>query len=508
MGLLDKMFGGGTAVEVQLDATQVPVGGILSGRAIVRGGKKDLELTALNVRLLYVSVTTKDDSPLPDIDTRILIDNTLASRQELPAESEREFPFQITIPTGTDPTAHNVRYQVMVVADIPKVKDPSATAELRVIEGDGDGPALSGDQLFSRWPALRGSAENPLVDALYDLHGAIWSERDELIGAEPVLAGLIRQHTGRVRKVALETWAHLLDGHARKEHLKLLGDLAASDLDQETTKGVIEAAAKFADEGALPLVQRYVQHPDPEVRRELAQALHFGGGRQDFPGKRDLVLALAQDPDAEVRAAAFGAFSAYGRDPQMMQRVAHQADTDPSPEVQKACIGALAFCKDPALVYGVWARHLGNPSEDVRKEIAEHVHWLGEEQIQTVQALVQHLLADPSEEVRRAMAWQFRNLSDFPMLAPLLRHTIENDPAERVRKDGLGALASVIPIDEAVAYYRAVLAQGGGSSAIHWAVLDGVRWKDAASAKALLAEMAQSPFPDVARAAREAIESA
>ena len=47
MGLLSKMFGGGTEVEVHLDATQVPVGGILSGRATVRGGKKDLQLTAL-----------------------------------------------------------------------------------------------------------------------------------------------------------------------------------------------------------------------------------------------------------------------------------------------------------------------------------------------------------------------------------------------------------------------------------------------------------------------------
>lgn len=504
MGLLDKMFGGGTAVEVQLDATQVPVGGILSGKAIVRGGKKDLELTSLHVRLLYVSVTAKDDSPLPDIDTRILINNAIASNQSLPAGSDHTFTFQLQIPAGTEPTAHNVTYQVMVVADIPKVKDPSAKVELKVIEG-ADGAAMTGAELFGRWPALQGTAEQPLVDALYDLHGAIWNEREGLIGAEPVLAGLIRQHTGRVRKVALETWAHLLDGRARKENLQLLGELASGDLDQETTKGVIEAAAKFADEGALPLVQRYVQHPDAEIRRELAQALHFGGGRKDFPGKRDLVLALAQDGDAEVRAAAFGAFSAYNKDPQMMQRVAQQIEGDPSPEVQKACVGALAFAKDKNLTWQVWSRHVANPHEEVRKEVAENLHWLPSEQIGMVQPLVQQLLADPSEEVRRTMAWQFRNMSDFPGLAPLLRHAIENDPAERVRKDGLGALASVIPIDEAVAYYRAVLAQGGGAS-MHWAVLDGVRYKDEPSAKALLAEMASSPHADVARAAREAME--
>ena len=510
MGLLDKMFGGGTSVEVQLDVTQVPVGGILSGRAVLRGGKKDLTLTSLNVRLLYVHVEKSDDSPLPNIDTRMLLDNAIAANQTLPAESESSFPFQFQIPAGTEPTAHNVSYQVMVVADIPKVKDPSAKAELKVIEGGWAAmAAMNADELYNRWPALRGTAERPLIDALHDMYSAIWQERESLIVAEPLLANLVRNGVGDVRRQALETWAHLLDDHARPENLQLLNEIAAQDLDRDTTLSLIEAAAKFADEGAMPLVARYAQHQDPHIRREVARKLRFAAADQ-FNGKRELLLQMAQDQDNEVRAAAYDAFSDYREDPQVMQMCAQAIDHDPSPDVQKACIGVLCFGHHHnmlELTLQVYERHLANQYEAVREEIADNIHWLPAEAAQRIGPIVQRLLQDPSEEVRRKMAWQFRNLDDFPSLAPLLQHSIQNDPAERVRMDGLGALTSAMPVDQAVAYYQQLLQSTPPTEKLHWALLDGVRWKEEPSAKQLCQQLTQSPFSDVARNAREALEN-
>ena len=299
MGLLDKMFGGGTGVELQLDATEVPVGGLLGGRITVRGGKKDLQLTSLNVRLLYVCVTAKEGSAIPDIDTRILLDNALTANQPLPAGAEQTYDFRFAIPQGTNPTAHNVSYRVTAVADIPSVKDPSSSVELKVIEG---GDLASLDEIYSRWPAFRGGATRPLVDALWDFRNACYSEKETLLVAEPLLAGLIRTGAPEVRGPALEAWANLLDGQVRREHLRVLQDLVGADLDESMTKKVVEAAAKFADEGALEFVQGYARHHNPEIRRELAQALRFAASDR-FKGKKELLIAMAPDPDAGVREA-------------------------------------------------------------------------------------------------------------------------------------------------------------------------------------------------------------
>jgi hypothetical protein len=507
MGLLSKMFGGGTKVELHLDATQVPCGGILSGRTTVHGGKKDLEFTSLTVQLVYVKVTAKDDSPIPDIEMKVLLDNTLVSGGSLPSGSEQEHTFQFQIPTGTSPTGHNVSYKVIVRADIPKVKDPTAEATLKVIEATGAGIRHI-DEIYARWPALKGTAEGPLVDALGDFRNECYSDREELIAAEPLLASMIRDRTGEVQRAALEAWGNLLDDQVRKEHLQILGAVAdQDDLETETLQMVIEVAAKFADEGGLEYVQRFVSHPDAEIRKTVADKLRFDAD-DDFKGKKEMILKLAGDEDGGVRASAYGAFSDYRDDIQIMQLCADQIDKDPSPEVQAACISTLCFGHHHGmtdLMFSVYERHLDNPHERVRKEIAENINWLPKEQRSRIQGIVQRLLGDQADEVRRAMAWQFRNLSEFPELAPLLKHAIETDQNDEVRTEGIGSMASVLPMQDAVAYYRGLLA-GSVTEPIAEAVVDGLRWKDEPEAKALLQEMTNSPFTDVASSARDALE--
>lgn len=509
MGLLNKMFGGGTNMTLQLDASRLPAGGVLSGRATVSGGKKDLELNSLSVRLHYVRVTSKEDSAMPDIDTKTLINQTIATAQALPAGVDKTFTFQFRLPDGLQPSAHDTRYTVQVTADIPKVADPTAEAKLEIIEGAASGDGAGLDEVYERWPALRGAQARPLIDALRDFSLACYSERERLIVAEPLIAGLMRSGDRDVATAAIEAWSNLLDGQVRKEHLKALQSLAEADLDAELTHEVIRAAAKFADEGALSFVQRFAQHPDASVRRQMAESLRFAAADQ-FKGKRDLLVAMSRDPDHGVRAAVFGALSDYRDDKKIIELCLQNLDMDPSPDVQASIIGALALAHHYGMgeaTLQAYERHLGNPHETVRKAIAESINWLPREQLARVGPIVQRLLGDASEDVRRAMAWQFCNMSEFPELAPLLLHTVDHDPASAVRKAALGSISAVVPAPQAVALYRHRL-QHEPVEETYWAVLNGSRFREDPQFTALLQELSGCPFSDVAQSARDALAHA
>ena len=87
MGLWDfitSLFGGGAKMDLQLDASEVPVGGILSGKAILIGASKDYPVTSVKVQLVYVETTFEEDSSLPKIDFRVLMDNTIAQTRRSP----------------------------------------------------------------------------------------------------------------------------------------------------------------------------------------------------------------------------------------------------------------------------------------------------------------------------------------------------------------------------------------------------------------------------------------
>ena len=64
-------------------------------------------------------------------------------------------------------------------------------------------------------------------------------------------------------------------------------------------------SATGADEGALPLVQWLSKHPDPFVRRALAEHLLWLG--KGFKDSAAITAVLADDPDPLVREAALGA---------------------------------------------------------------------------------------------------------------------------------------------------------------------------------------------------------
>ena len=508
MGLLNKLFGGGTKLELTLDAGQVPVGGMLSGRVTLHGGKKPLTLTALNVRLVYLLVRSKEGSSLPEIDTRVLLDQVLATGRDLPADAVQSFEFRFTLPDGVAPSGDGVSYKVMAAADIPKVADPTAEATFKVVEAAAGGGAVTLDEALQRWPALRGGDDDDLVDALRDVHLACYSEREFLQVLEPILAGYIRTGSAPVRTQALEAWANLLDGFARKEHIKLLGDLlAAPTYDRGFMRELITAACKFADEGGLALVQGLARSPDPEIREEVAQQLRFAAADK-FRGKLDLLQAMAADSVPAVRAAVISAYSDYRDNKKLMAWVAEQFARDPSAVVQAACLDTLALAHHYGsgdLALKVFDDAVAHKSAEVRRKLAENLQWLPREALPRVRALAERLLADPSNEVRAAMAWHFINLREFPELAPLIRHAAEHDPDPHVRKEALTGMAALLPAAELLAAYRAALA-AHPSEDLAWATFTGARsHADAAAVRGFVEELAGSPWPDVAREAQRVL---
>ncbi len=512
MGLLNKLFGGGTKLELKLDATQIPEGGMLSGTVLLHGGKKPLTLTALKVRLVYVHVQSVEGQAMPKIELMTLIDNTVAANEALAPAALNKYSFSINVPKGTDPKG---AYKVMATADIPGVADPSADADLKVVAAVQRGffgqqkgaEAISAEELFQRFPGLRAQDENQICDALHEVLMASYDPEDNLLAAEPLLARYMREGTERVRENALRCWGTILNNRARPEHIKALEAMAN---DAGTTKRlmreVVEVAAKFAEEGALPLVKNLANHADPEIRAELATQLYLNADPK-LKERKQLLLQLAQDPDAGVRANAFAAFSSFAEDPQIVQLAVRGLHQDPSPDVQKAAVRAISpahYYGQKDLVFDTFVNHLRNPHAEVRQEIADNCHWLPEDP--RLGQLVSSLLRDESPEVRRKMAWQSVNMSEHPELASLFVAAATQDPALEVRADALHGLSRLMPLGDAIALYRQRLAVDMSES-VGYGVLNGLRDQlDEPNAKQLVQELTRSQYTRVAQYARSLLE--
>src|SRR5262249_39293186 len=157
----------------------------------VHGGKKPLKLTDVSVKLVYVEVQTRPDQPLPSIDTRVLLSQTVAAGEDLPPGAVKTYTFRLVIPHGTNNTAHHASYKVMGVADIPGVKDPSDSADLKVVDaGEDNHRVLPIEEVFARFPQLRSPNESQLVSGLRELFLACYSEGAQFMEAEPFLADL------------------------------------------------------------------------------------------------------------------------------------------------------------------------------------------------------------------------------------------------------------------------------------------------------------------------------
>lgn len=512
MGLLSKLFGGGTELELKLDLDKIPVGGTVAGTLTLTGGKKPLKLTALKVDVVAVLIESKDGSALPTIDVKVLTSNVVAQGRDLAPGSRNKFEFRYKLPDDLNPDA---TYKVMATADIPGVKDPSAEAALTVIGGRSSfgaiksalGMSAGEDDILAQFPGLTSGDAEELESALHELQCEAYDRDNNFTGVHKFLLKLVETHReGDVRRAALAAWGTVLDDRAKPEHIRALEALAGRDLPVELMEEVVTVAAKFAEEGGMPLVQQLAKHPTPEVRARLASAMYFDADAE-LEGRREVILGLCGDADVRVRAAAFGACASLVEDPEVVRWVAAQAARDPSPEVQRACLSGIALgCHHGSadLLLATYLEHAqNNANAAVRQEVAESLQWLPVDPRLT--QIVATLFADGSSEVRRAMAWQGCNMSEHPELRDLYVRAATSDPDEAVRADALRGVGHFFPIAEAVSFLRQRLAQDRNESA-YWSALGAVEGHmPAKEARALVQEIAKAPFSSVAERAREVL---
>lgn len=509
MGLMDSIFGGGTSINLVLDRPTGSPGGVVGGKVSLTGGKKPMKLTALRVHMIYVSVQSSSDGGLPKIDTRIVGEQTVAAAIDLPPGSAHEFTFRITVPGDTQPSAHNVSYKVQAVADIPGVKDPSMDVDFRVLPADKDQHrSLPLQFVYARFPGLQARDEPSLCDALQQLFLECYFNGGQYMEAEPLLAHYMRTGTVTVRRSALQAWANLVDNRVQPQHLQSLYGIANTPgLDQDTFDEVIRAACKFAEEGALPMVQQLATYQDARVRRVTADSLRFHASAK-FQGKRELLIQFVQDPDPGVRAAGVGALAEYNDDAQVVYGIANLTERETSAEVLSAIVRALAFAHYNGhgdLTFAVYEKLLSSPHESVREAIAESLSNQPPAALQRIWAIAQRLLQDASVSVRKAMAFQFVNMERMPQLLPLAQHAAENDPSEEVRNDALRSLGRLMPPNALMAYYQQRLARATTEEVL-WAVISGLRdHHQNPEAQAMLTRLGQHPNHDIANAAREAM---
>ena len=512
MGLLSKLFGGGTQLELKLDLDKVPAGGTVAGTLTLIGGKKPLTLTALKVDVVAVLIESRDGSALPSIDVRVLTSNIIAQDRALAPGSRNRFDFRCKLPDDLNPDA---TYKVMATADIPSVKDPSAEATLTVVGARSTfgaiksalGMSAGEDDILGQFPGLTSHDAEELESALHDLQCEAYDRDNNFTGVHRFLLKLVETHReADVRRAALAAWGTVLDDRAKPEHIRALEALAGRDLPLELMTEVVTVAAKFAEEGGMPLVQQLARHPAPEIRAELASAMYLEAD-PELEGRREVILGLCGDADITVRAAAYGACASFVEDPELVRWVVARAAEEPAPEVQKACMSAISLgCNygSTDLLFATYLNHAqNNPSAVVRQEIAGSLQWLPADPRLT--QLVATLFADGSSEVRRAMAWQGCNMSEHPELRDLYVQAASSDPDEEVRADALRGIGSLLPLPEAVAFLRQRLAQDRNESA-YWAALNAVEEHvEEKVARALVQEIAKAPFSSVAERAREVL---
>ncbi|WP_394842221.1 HEAT repeat domain-containing protein [Pendulispora brunnea] len=509
MGLLHSIFGGGTGLQLTLDNHVASPGGVIGGRIVLGGGTKPRQLTELTAKLCSVELREVDYQTEPEVDVEVLETQVVAGGIQLAPGAQMPFTFRLTVPDDLEPSG-SLEYKVVATADIPGVADPEAEVSVTLIEAsDDDVRPLSLHEIVERFPDLHSREEARLCEALNDFYIACHNEGARLMEGEQLIGYHMMNGTVRVRREALKAWANLVDNRVQPHHLQVLYTLANTPgLSEETFKEVIVAATKFAEEGSLPLVQQLAQHPDPNVRGEVAWNLDLNAADK-FNGKRELLIQLARDPDGYVRSGAVSSLSDYLDEQGIAQWIAQFIDSDPEPVVQSAGIVALYCASDYGLTdfaLAVYEKHLQNPNPGVRKTIAGALHFMPKEAVQRVGGLAQRLAQDPDEMVRDALATEFHSLDEMPQLLPIAQYMAQNDPSIDVRRTTIGAMSALMAPQQAAAFYGQLFGQARDEDDL-LAIIIGLREHgEHPEVRRLLTHISQLPVPpEIVDAAREAM---
>jgi HEAT repeat protein len=509
MDFISSMFGGGVKMGIALDAKEVPVGGILAGTATMTGTSKAYPITSVKLRLLYVHVESQEGG-LPKIDTRILVDNTLVVNEQVGVNEKKSWSFTVQIPPGTEPTAHNTSYKVMVVADIPGVKDPSATADLKVKEGEEGAPGLTLDAIYARWPALRGTAERPLLDALRDLRysHSNYDDTQNLGGAEPVVASLLRHESADVRREALDTWSTIIGDNPTKANVQTLATiLRQAGEDEDLLAECIDAAKKFHAVGGLDLVKPYGTHSSDRIRERLAIVL-WGLGNQS--GQALMILqGMVDDAAPHVRAKVIESLGNFDGNKVVLQDLVNRAGAETNGQVLEAYPRALRwgfYSGSEKVLWPLFQALARSEFPRVRKNVADSLNSAASAGVD-LRDTVLALLADVDPEVRHTMAYELQNFPDEARASyvEVARGIAENDPSDYVRRAAINAMARMVDLPTCISWYRQLIAAAPREEILR-GVVHGVKFNTAPEAKVLLKELSTCNFGQVADEARYGFE--
>lgn len=342
MGSINAHLWGSGTVDLALDSKRATEGGWFSGRIMVRGDDKLRRLDSLDLRLLQVAVHFQQGPASPQVDTSILLDTPLARCLDLrPGEVVRH-NFRIALPPAVGPSTHQTSYQVQAWARFSNGEEFNHHSKLKVVEREWGADPYTLKTVYKRWPALRSRRAEPLLETLSELRRECYSEREYLQVLVPVLVRLLQHSDSEVGRRAFWVWCGLAIPPLRPEQLEPIEQRAFDpEVPSELLQEFIYGAARFVQDGALGFVQRLARHQEKWVRRTLAGALHLYAVRPPFQGRREVLLQLAEDPEAEVRAAAVEALVEFAGDSAVVQRVARMLEQDGAAEVREQCVEFL-----------------------------------------------------------------------------------------------------------------------------------------------------------------------
>lgn len=424
---------GGCTMKLDLHATDVYIGGTLAGKARLIGADKPWPVTSVKVQVQYILVKSKEGSAIPEMDVKILVDEVIAKDDTIGAGETKEFPFSVTLPTDLATSGDGVSYQVLVTADIPGLKDPTAKSEVNMLEG-GERPTA--EAILAKIPQLSAEDERSLVDGLIALSGAHLQRipADDHIAIEPFLVGLFAHESLQVRAYAIDTWAGIIGDRGSKAHVERL-DAPLADLQphKKYPYMLLSALARFGKFGGLERLKPLVEHEDPAIRVCVAQAIEFQGGGQGA------MIALAQtllaDDDVTVQAAAVEALASFGENLVVMKQLAALATPETPDAVRKVLPDALARSwKFRAEMWPALKTLAADPSPVVRAEAAWRVSRYDQQPgfVEVVTAL----LGDSEIEVQRRISSGLYNTRDEGLknLRGLLNEHLAATDDDDVRK--------------------------------------------------------------------------
>jgi hypothetical protein len=206
------------------------------------------------------------------------------------------------------------------------------------------GVGASLDELMAR--ALVDRDPNS-VNWIQSWHSA--TNRQNCVATTRWAMGVLVQPDARARLFAAEVLHALAVGSApcRDEVLFLLRTRLTVESDADVLTRVITAFAEYNDLGLLPEIVAHADHPDPRVRRQVAEELCSAlMSPASTQAGADLLATLARDRDGRVRASAIRVLRTHAFEHPMTGRAVAANRGDPDPYVRPEVLSALARAGD------------------------------------------------------------------------------------------------------------------------------------------------------------------